>query len=41
VDIDTAVMVENEAGMDCFVTADQREGLQAFLEKREPKWSGR
>jgi enoyl-CoA hydratase len=41
VDIDTAIMVENEAATDCFVSADQKEGLQAFLQKREPKWSGK
>ncbi len=41
VDIDTAIMVENEVAMDCFVSADQKEGLQAFLEKRKPKWSGK
>jgi len=41
VDIETALMVENEAATACFVSADQKEGLRAFLEKREPKWSGR
>ena len=41
VDIETAIMVENEAATACFVTADQKEGLQAFLEKREPRWTGR
>jgi enoyl-CoA hydratase len=41
VDIDTAIMVENEAATDCFVSADQKEGLQAFLEKRAPRWSGK
>ena len=41
VDIETAIMVENEAATACFVSADQKEGLRAFLEKREPKWSGR
>ena len=41
VDIETAIMVENEAATDCFVSADQKEGLQAFLQKREPKWSGK
>ncbi len=41
VDIDTAIMVENEAAMDCFVSADQKEGLHAFLQKRQPKWSGK
>ena len=40
VDIDTAVMFENEAATTCFVSADQQEGLQAFLEKRKPRWSG-
>jgi hypothetical protein len=35
------VMFENEAATRCFVSADQQEGLQAFLEKRKPRWSGR
>ncbi len=41
VDIDTAIMVENEAATECFVSADQQEGLRAFLEKREPNWAGK
>lgn len=41
VDIETAIMVENEAATACFVSADQKEGLQAFLEKREPQWTGK
>jgi enoyl-CoA hydratase len=41
VDVDTAVMFENEAATKCFVSADQQEGLQAFLEKRKPRWSGK
>ncbi|HEV8713169.1 MAG TPA: enoyl-CoA hydratase/isomerase family protein [Candidatus Binatia bacterium] len=41
VDIETAIMVENEAATACFVAADQKEGLRAFLEKREPQWSGK
>jgi enoyl-CoA hydratase len=41
VDIETAIMVENEAATACFVSADQKEGLRAFLEKREPQWSGK
>jgi enoyl-CoA hydratase len=40
-DIETAIMVENEAATACFVAADQKEGLRAFLEKREPKWTGK
>ena len=40
VDVDTAVMFENEAATRCFVSADQQEGLRAFLEKRKPRWSG-
>jgi enoyl-CoA hydratase/carnithine racemase len=39
VDIDTAAMFENEAATKCFVSADQQEGLRAFLEKRNPRWS--
>jgi hypothetical protein len=34
-------MVENEAATACFVSADQKEGLRAFLEKRVPRWTGR
>ena len=41
VDIATAILVENEAATECFVSEDQKEGLQAFLEKREPRWSGK
>lgn len=41
VDIETAIMVENEAATACFVSADQKEGLRAFLEKREPRWTGK
>ncbi|MBI3302697.1 MAG: enoyl-CoA hydratase/isomerase family protein [Deltaproteobacteria bacterium] len=41
VDIETAIMVENEAATACFVSADQKEGLQAFLQKREPRWAGK
>jgi enoyl-CoA hydratase len=41
VDIETAIMVENEAATACFVSADQKEGLRAFLEKREPRWAGK
>lgn len=41
VDIETAIMVENEAATTCFVSADQKEGLRAFLEKREARWTGK
>ena len=40
VDIETAIMVENEAATECFLSADQQEGLRAFREKRAPRWSG-
>ena len=38
---DAAVRMEEEAAINCFRTADQREGLAAFLEKRAPVWAGR
>jgi len=41
VNIDGALMLENEAATKCFVSADQQEGLRAFLEKRKASWSGR
>jgi enoyl-CoA hydratase len=41
VDLESAVLIENEAATACFVSEDQKEGLRAFLEKREPKWTGR
>ena len=41
VDIDTAVMMESDAATECFISADQQEGLRAFLEKRAPRWSGK
>jgi enoyl-CoA hydratase len=41
VDIDSALLMENEAATVCFVSEDQKEGLRAFLEKREPRWSGK
>ena len=35
----TALVREREAFVDLFDTADQREGVAAFLEKRAPQWS--
>ena len=39
--IDDAMAAEAEAFADCFVTADAREGVAAFLEKRSPDFVGR
>ncbi len=33
--------LEVEAFADCFLTEDQKEGMAAFLDKREPKFQGR
>ena len=38
-DINTAVAYEQEVFALCFSTADQKEGMQAFLEKRKPTWA--
>lgn len=35
VDIDTAIAIENKWFSKCFATQDQKEGMQAFLEKRK------
>jgi enoyl-CoA hydratase len=40
-DIESALLRENEAATVCFVAEDQREGLRAFLEKRQPRWAGK
>jgi enoyl-CoA hydratase len=32
---------EKQAFYDLFNTADQKEGMQAFVEKRPPRWSGK
>ena len=34
-DIDNGIAVENELFAMCFATADQKEGMSAFLEKRK------
>ncbi|MFM8563895.1 MAG: enoyl-CoA hydratase/isomerase family protein [Acidimicrobiia bacterium] len=39
--LEEALRIEREAVRRCSGSADQREGMRAFLEKREPRWSGR
>ncbi len=41
VDIETGVQIERDLFALCFATEDQREGMAAFLEKREATFSGR
>ncbi len=41
VDRDAAAIIESEAFGACFATADQKEGMNAFEEKREPKFTGK
>ena len=36
--IDEAIAFENNCFSQCFLTADQKEGMSAFLEKRKPKF---
>lgn len=37
-DLDTGIRTENELFAMCFATEDQKEGMQAFLEKRDAKF---
>ncbi len=39
--LDTALMLERKANQLLFATRDQMEGMQAFIEKRKPKFEGR
>jgi enoyl-CoA hydratase len=36
----TGLVIEREIFFDLFSTQDQKEGMQAFLDKRAPEWSG-
>ena len=40
-DIDSGIAVENELFAMCFATADQKEGMQAFLDKRPATFQNR
>ncbi len=40
-DLEDMLRYETEAQMRCFNSADGQEGIRAFLEKREPKFTGR
>lgn len=37
-DIDSAIKIENDLFADCFATKDQKEGMEAFVEKRDAIW---
>jgi len=41
VSLDAGILLEVEAFSSCFTTEDKNEGIQAFFEKREPKFKGR
>jgi enoyl-CoA hydratase len=41
VDIDTGIAIENELFAACFASADQKEGMKAFLEKRPASFEGK
>ncbi|WP_269477561.1 enoyl-CoA hydratase-related protein [Hominibacterium faecale] len=40
-DLDSAISLENELFAMCFATEDQKEGMQAFLEKRDAAFQGK
>ncbi|WP_246561217.1 enoyl-CoA hydratase/isomerase family protein [Geobacter grbiciae] len=41
IDLATACLMERDAFALCFSTDDQKEGMRAFMEKREPRFTGR
>ena len=40
IDLQTACLLERDAFALCFASFDQREGMQAFLDKRSPQFKG-
>lgn len=40
IDLQTACLLERDAFALCFSSLDQREGMQAFLDKRQPQFKG-
>ena len=40
IDLQTACLLERDAFALCFSSLDQREGMQAFLDKRQPQFRG-
>ena len=40
IDLQTACLLERDAFALCFASLDQREGMQAFLDKRQPQFKG-
>jgi len=40
IDLQTACMLERDAFALCFSSQDQREGMRAFLDKRQPQFTG-
>ena len=39
--LETALMLERKAYLLQYATADQKEGMRAFLDKRKPKFEGK